>query len=30
MKKTINTLLIILTYAVVTIFGVYFLNGFFN
>ena len=30
MKKTLNALLIILTYTVITIFGLYLLNGFFN
>ena len=30
MKKTLNAVLIILTYAAVIIFGVYLLNGFLN
>ena len=30
MKKTLNAVLIILTYTAITIFGVYFLNGFLN
>jgi hypothetical protein len=30
MKKLTNALLVILTYTLITLFGVYFLNGFLN